>query len=161
MQNQQLVLRSVRRGIGWACIIIFGLVPGVVSVISFATLGWQGGAPLGFFVFCGIFALLGWRFCLVPQIAAADSGIVVDNPFRRSVIPWEDVTDVVPGPTGLIIRRREGRATIAWAVQKDNLSTGLHKRTHADEVAETLMKMADERNRRGPRSGLRLDIGPG
>ena len=82
-------------------------------------------------------------------------------PPRGAPPAGQPTPDVVPGPTGLIIRRREGRATIAWAVQKDNLSTRLHKRTHADEVAETLMKMADERNRRGPRSGLRLDIGPG
>ena len=162
MEQEELVVRYMGRWVGWACVVCGLSAPVVVSVVSLATQGWQGAGALVTFVVGGAFAFAGWRFCSVPKIAATESGIAVDNPFGRALVPWQDVTDIVPGPSGLVIRRRDGRSTIAWAVQKDNLSGWLHKRTPADEVAEALLRMADEHNRLDPASGLRLgSLAPG
>ena len=157
MEEARWEVRPVARWAGSACIIAGLGTPLAVSVYSFATMGWRGATALPSFILGGLFALGGWRLALVPQIAAAESGIVVDNPFGRTIVPWDDVADVVPGYAGLIIRRRDGRAVTAWAVQKANASKWMHRRTRADEVAEGLLRMADERRPTGARSGLRLD----
>ena len=147
MDEARWQVRPVARWAGWASVIAGLVTPLAVSVYSFATMGWQGATALPSFVLGGLFALGGWRFALVPQITADESGIVVDNPFGRTVVSWDDVADVVPGYGGLAVRRRGGRAVVAWAVQKANASKWIHKRTRADEVAEALLRMADERGR--------------
>jgi hypothetical protein len=119
------------------------------------TMGWRGASALPGFVFGGLLVLSGWRFLVIPSIAVEDEGIAVQNPFSRGVVPWNDVVEVVPGYSGLVIRRRSGPPTVAWAVQKANAATWLKKRTRAEEVAETLMEVVQS-HQRSSSSGLAL-----
>jgi hypothetical protein len=93
---------------------------------------------------CTAVAFAGYRFGVVPLIAATATGIRVRNPLRRHEIAWRDLDHVAPTYFGLRIKRVDGRIITAWAVQKSNLSTWTKRRTRADEVADEMNRASRE-----------------
>lgn len=83
-----------------------------------------------------------WRAAIHPSVEANEHGLVVRNPMETQTISWDDVVDATAGFDGVTVRLRSGRATTIWAVQKSNLSTWRRRRTRADEVASTILRLA-------------------
>jgi hypothetical protein len=97
-----------------------------------------------------LFALGGWRLGLHPSLRATADGVVIRNPFRRLVVPWNQVEGALPGSRGIIVLRTDRSPVKAWAVQKANWSHFLGKRRRADDVAEYLTRCAKLRRATRP-----------
>ncbi len=81
----------------------------------------------------------GWR----SYIGVRQNGIAVGNGGREIVIPWDDVTSVRAGYSGIAINRTNGTTVTATAVQKTNLARWLGRtHTRADTVVATLKSHA-------------------
>lgn len=80
---------------------------------------------------------------LRPYVSASTSGLVIQNPFTRREVAWDDVVDVVPSYHGLEVVTH-GETVSAWAVQKSNIARWLGRRTRADDVAGTLIALRDK-----------------
>ena len=78
-----------------------------------------------------------------PALTADDAGVTVRNPFSTKRVGYGEIMRCITGYYGITIRTRSG-AVVAWAVQKSNLTTWLHRRTRADEVARVIEQRATE-----------------
>lgn len=108
-----------------------------------------------------ILALLyAWRFGLHPRLVAAETGVVVRNPFSRRRLDFDDITVIVPGENGLVIGTRDAEVE-AWCVQKSKFSHRRGRRTRADAVAERLLDLIEEHDPplEHPARGLRIRRG--
>lgn len=101
----------------------------------------------GAIVVVGVVSLFSWRGVLAPYIEVTKAALVVRNPLRRWVIPWEEIVDVRPGYSGLTIQRVTKSPIVAWAVQKMNISVWLGWRTRADDVSEAINDYRQQRVR--------------
>lgn len=90
-----------------------------------------------------------WRAAIHPAIVATDDVLVIRNPWQTVTLRWAGVVSVTPATDGITVTSVDSPPVTAWAVQKSNLMIwrGVHRR--ADEVAQTLQALADER-RDGP-----------
>lgn len=91
------------------------------------------------FVACGVGML---RVGVWPALIATLDGLVIRNPIRWHVVPWEDVERLDPGYYGIVVVRRRARPVIAVAVQKSNVATASRATTRADRVIATLEAIA-------------------
>jgi hypothetical protein len=86
-----------------------------------------------------IVALFGaWRLAFVPYVSVSASGVIVQNPIGRSTVPYSAIAEVGTGYTGLVLRLKNGRAVLCWAVQKSNAAKWSQSRSRADEVADAI-----------------------
>jgi hypothetical protein len=79
-----------------------------------------------------------WR----PSITLLDDRVVVRNPLGTVTVPLRRIVATGPGYTGLVLRLADGRVVTAWAVQKTNLATWLHRETRSDRVAAQILRAA-------------------
>jgi hypothetical protein len=122
---------------------VVGSLGGLLCLVSLAAAvtGVGADALLAAVVF-GLFPVFAWRWGTHPLLGTCEDGVVVRNPVRTVVVPWSDVERCLPSSLGLVVERRSGRAVVAWAVQKSNLSRWLRRRTRADDVAAALEERA-------------------
>jgi hypothetical protein len=83
-----------------------------------------------------------WWFCFRPFIEASGSGLVVRNLVFTSSIPWVEFASAEGGAGGLVIRKRDGGALTAIAVEKANLFILTGTRRRADRVADEINGLA-------------------
>ena len=83
-----------------------------------------------------------WWFCFRPFIEASGSGLVVRNLVFTSSIPWVEFASAEGGAAGLVIRKRDGGAVTAIAVEKANLFILTGTRRRADQVADEINGLA-------------------
>jgi len=83
-----------------------------------------------------------WWFCCRPFIEASGSGLVVRNLVFTSSIPWVEFESAEGGVAGLVIRKRDGGALTAIAVEKANLFVLTGTRRRADRVADEINGLA-------------------
>jgi hypothetical protein len=100
----------------------------------------------GFVIIVGVVVAY-WLFGLRPRVELTDDAVIVQNPLRRSVLDLGSITEVRASYGGLIFDVRWHRAVTAWAVQKTILAGWVGRRTRADEIAERLRTVAQERQR--------------
>lgn len=103
-------LRTLRQRGSVAMGIIAMIVGGVMAALSV----FSGDASL---VFIGVMLLLvavGWVLFIRPCLVLTVVGIELDNPFRRTTIPWSHVEDV--SPRWNLEVWAGGRAYPAWAI---------------------------------------------
>jgi hypothetical protein len=103
-------LRTLRQRGSIAMGIIAMVVGGFMAVLSL----FSGDASL---VFLGVMLLLvavGWVLFIRPSVVLTVVGIELDNPFRRTTIPWSHVEDV--SPRWNLEVWSGGKAYPAWAV---------------------------------------------
>ena len=102
-----------------------------------------GGAPGGevalLWLSLAAVAVGAWRWSFVPFVALTDSGVVVQNPFRRTTLAYADIATASSGSYGLTITRRSGGSVAVWAVQKSGRRRRQAKsESPADEVAKAI-----------------------
>jgi hypothetical protein len=142
-----IVWRVGRAGltIAWTSVAASALV---ILVVTAWVLLWPDADKADGGIVAAPFALtiaLLWRAAIHPSAEATEHGLIVHNPLETVTISWNDVVDATAGYDGVTIRRRGGRPTTIWAVQKSNVSTWRRKRTRADEVASTIRQLAAAR----------------
>jgi GNAT superfamily N-acetyltransferase len=98
--------------------------------------------PLLLAVLTVLAVLYAWRFGLHPRLSADGQGIRIDNPIRRYVFEWDDVTVIAPGENGLLIGS-EDRVAEAWCIQKSNHASKRGRTTRADRVAGELIDILE------------------
>ena len=81
-----------------------------------------------------------WRGAFRPSITCTPTGLHIRNPGSEAFVPWADIHTVTPGYYGIAIKERTGDVVTAWAVQKPNWATWLHRRTRADDVADAIRR---------------------
>lgn len=93
----------------------------------------------------GLAVLLFWMPQLPLLLYAFRSRVEVSADRLRVVtmfgdrsLPWHEVVDAEPGYYGMTLRLANGDRIHSGAVQKDNLSTMLRKRTRADVLADLI-----------------------
>ena len=84
-----------------------------------------------------------WRWYLVPYVALSSDWLVVQGAFAHRVVPCGAIREARPGLYGLRIKTTNGRAFVAWAVQKSKFAEWFHRETRADEVVAQIMQRAD------------------
>lgn len=101
-------------------ILDLGMLPIVIALLALAVFG----------------MLYLWRFALHPKVVIDDRLWIV-NPTHTHILELDEVTDIRPGPNGLLVSHTDG-VVEAWAIQKSTsaLRKGHHRR--ADRVAEVL-----------------------
>jgi ABC-type Fe3+-hydroxamate transport system substrate-binding protein len=115
---------------------------GAVALLIVAATGHGGGRALvGAAMLALIAAGLLW-FSWRPSITLADDRVVVRNPFGTVTVPLQRIVATGPGYTGLVLRLADGTVVTAWAVQKTNLATWLHRDTRSDRVAAQILRAA-------------------
>jgi hypothetical protein len=77
-----------------------------------------------------------------PAVRLTADELVVRNPLWTRRIARVDVVSARPGYVGVVIRRRSGRPSIAWAIQKANASDWAGADTRADRVARRITEWA-------------------
>lgn len=103
-------LRTLRQRGSIAMGIVAMIVGGFMAVLSL----FSGDVSL---VFVGVMLLLvavGWVLFIRPSVVLTVVGIELDNPFRRTTIPWSHVEDV--SPRWNLEVWAGGKAYPAWAV---------------------------------------------
>lgn len=90
-----------------------------------------------------------WRFGIYPRITATPQRLTVRNPILTRRLSWEEVGSVTPGYSGIAIKKSDGKAITAWAVQQANFSTWLNRPTSAKSVSHELMELANQWGRSG------------
>jgi hypothetical protein len=103
-------LRTLRQRGSVAMGIIAMVVGGLMAVLSV----FSGDPSL---VFIGVMLLLvavGWVLFIRPSVVLTVVGIELDNPFRRTTIPWSHVEDV--SPRWNLEVWSSGKAYPAWAI---------------------------------------------
>ncbi|HEU4997310.1 MAG TPA: PH domain-containing protein [Lapillicoccus sp.] len=103
-------LRTLRQRGSIAMGIIAMVVGGFMAVLSV----FSGDASL---LFIGVMLLLvavGWVLFIRPSVVLTVVGIELDNPFRRTTIPWSHVEDV--SPRWNLEIWAGGKAYPAWAI---------------------------------------------
>lgn len=103
-------LRTLRQRGSIAMGIVAMVVGGLMAVLSV----FSGDPSL---VFIGVMLLLvavGWVLFIRPSVVLTVVGIELDNPFRRTTIPWSHVEDV--SPRWNLEVWSGGKAYPAWAV---------------------------------------------
>ena len=103
-------LRTLRQRGSIAMGIIAMVVGGFMAVLSV----FSGDASL---LFIGVMLLLvavGWVLFIRPSVVLTVVGIELDNPFRRTTIPWSHVEDV--SPRWNLEVWAGGKAYPAWAI---------------------------------------------
>ena len=132
----------VTRALCWVGLAAFGV--GAVVLLVLAAWPTDGVDRVGFLVFgLGLagFAAYAWRGGLRTRIEARPFGLVVINPIRTYIVPWDAVVQVEPGYSGLLIIGG-GRSVTAWAVQQANISEWLGRRSRSVRVAEEILAAA-------------------
>ena len=79
-----------------------------------------------------------WRYAFVPFVALRTSDVLVRNRWGQQVIPYGDIASVHPGYYGTTFRLKTGSSVTAWAVQKPNWASWLHRRTRADDLSDAI-----------------------
>jgi hypothetical protein len=107
---------------GWAgepvttVILTFVIVGGVVSV-------WHGNWYLGpLWILYGVVMLLSRRYDWYeendrwnpPEIRAHGAGLVVDRPFRKTLVPWAAIDDIRLTEDELVVERRRFGLDVGW-----------------------------------------------
>jgi len=126
-----------------ACLVLAaGCGAGGVGLLVAAATGHGGGRGLtGAALLAAVAATL-WWFTWHPSITLEADRVVVRNPFGTVTVPLAQIASTSPGYAGLVLRRWDGTAVTAWAVQKTNLATWLHRETRADRVAAQILRAA-------------------
>ena len=87
-----------------------------------------------------------WRLAFHPRLVLTNATVIVVNPIRTTVIPLDQIAPRVScGYYGLTIKYLDGtsmRSVTAWAVQKANLSTWLHRHARADDAVRAIAEAA-------------------
>jgi hypothetical protein len=101
--------------------------------------GQVGGLILIWLVF-PILVVGVWRWAFVPFLTLTPDAVFIQNRLTSRSVPYSEISDVRGGYYGLRLRTKSGEVVTAWAVQKSNAASRLHKRTRADEVASAIME---------------------
>lgn len=135
---------------------IVGAVLAVVGLVVMLVRG-LGQTPLVvvLIVLAAAAAIYLWRFALHPRVVS-DGKLWVVNPMHTHILEASEVSDITPGPDGLLVRHGDG-VVEAWAVQKSGRAARSGRRTRADDVAERLLadlrgdsRPTDPADERGP-----------
>ena len=103
-------LRTLRQRGSIAMGIIAMIVGGVMAALSV----FSGDASLVFIAVMLLLVAVGWVLFIRPSVVLTVVGIELDNPFRRTTIPWSHVEDV--SPRWNLEIWAGGRAYPAWAI---------------------------------------------
>ena len=114
--------------IGWALI-------GVALVIVFAV--FQQGFSTSTLLIAGLIVLLAWLVAIRPAIMVYEHALIIQNVFRRHVIPWMAITEV-SAPLLLTVKTDDGRRISAWAISSSGRSRMRGEASRADEIAYEL-----------------------
>ena len=105
-----------------------------------------GGVSVGVIVLLWcvtiLVALGAWRWAFVPYVALGSESLVVQNRVLRSTVMYSNIASARPGYGGVIIEKRDGTRTCAWAVQKSNAARASGTRTRADDLVDAIMLRA-------------------
>ena len=103
-------LRTLRQRGSIAMGIIAMIVGGVMAALSV----FSGDASLVFIAVMLLLVAVGWVLFIRPSVVLTVVGIELDNPFRRTTIPWSHVQDV--SPRWNLEVWSGGKAYPAWAI---------------------------------------------
>lgn len=122
----------------FAWVVIVGAVLAIAGLATMLVRG-LGQTPLVIVLIVLAFAAVVylWRFALHPRVVF-DERLWVVNPMHTHILDATEVSDVTPGPDGLLVRHGDG-VVEAWAVQKSSSALRDGRRTRADEVADQLL----------------------
>jgi hypothetical protein len=119
-----------------------GCVGGALALLILAATGHGGERGLvAAAMLAAVAAGLIW-FSWRPSLTLLDDRVVVRNPLGTVTVPLRRIVATGPGYTGLVLRLADGRVVTAWAVQKTNLATWLHRETRSDRVAAQILRAA-------------------
>ncbi len=85
-----------------------------------------------------------WRWAFVPKVILHDDTVEVRNRGTTKLIPYAEIDTVIPTYWGLQIRTRDRGTTVAWALQKSNLSRWTHRSTRADLACGEIMQLVED-----------------
>lgn len=153
---------DVRRWTVWLPLRVTGVLLSVTFIgfgLAFAVIAAaaEGAEILAWLVLALIFAASGvgmFRVVVWPALTATPDGLVIQNPIRSHVVPWDDIERLEPGYHGILVVRRHARPVIAVAVQKSNMATASGATTRADRVIATLAAIAARHEDTGDRQFL-------
>jgi hypothetical protein len=115
---------------------------GALALLVVAATG-HGGvrALIGAAMLAAIAAGLLW-FAWRPSLTLLDDRVVVRNPLGTVTVPLRRIVATGPGYTGLVLKLADGSVVTAWAVQKTNLASWLHRETRSDRAAAQILRAA-------------------
>jgi hypothetical protein len=112
-----------------------------ITVAGNKTPGAGSSPTVILWIACVVIALGVWRYGFVPYIEATGTELVIRNAFTKKQIPWNQIKNIKPGSTGLMIMTKQGAfPRTAWAVGKGLGARSINTRTRADDVTEALME---------------------
>jgi hypothetical protein len=121
-----------RIGAALAILFWFGLALGL-------TVGGEAIGPVAFvWLFLLAIAVCAWSWAFVPYVDLTLTEVIVQNRIRKTSLPYTAIREIRPGYYGLRFITNDGRALTAWAVQKSNAATWMHRRTRADDLADVI-----------------------
>jgi hypothetical protein len=103
---------------------------------------WAATAGLMGFLVCSLLGAIAYSFGIRPSVLLTSEAVIIHNPFRTIRVSWNEVQGAKATYSGVRIQRAEGRAIVAWAVQKSNLSFAIGRRSRADGLAEAVRRLS-------------------